>query len=479
MQFVISHHSSIKMKSIGVFVFLGACALVSASYLTSVPKVADEKFMMQQQVIYELLLHVHQKDLYNKHYEVAKDWDFMKNLEHFNKPEAVKVFWEKYQHGFLAVNEVFDITHWMHWKQAHMVYDLLNATKDWETFYKTMVWLRYNISTEMFVYVLTSVIIHNERFAGFEMPAPYEIQPQFFFNAQTIRKAQRAKMQGFENMKMVDGKFDFTLLTNYTDSKLMLNDEQKLAYFTEDIGMNSWYYYLHQDYPFWMDAANDKTWNDRRGELYLFAHWQLLKRYHMERLSNGLGDIKEFSWDKHLPSGYYPQLTYMNGEKFPARGNYYNMMTPNNMKNIEWIKTYERRLVEAIDRGYAILDDGTHMNITNNIEELAKVSRMQRTHQLFRYTNFSFCSFVHNTIRSSWQHQTLVTPNTTDCSNRWPSVICLPQLKPLTGTTWFQVLCNTTKLPSATQCSTNCTSASSRSSCTGNVCTWPHTPRKS
>jgi len=63
----------------------------------------------------------------------------------------------------------------------------------------------------------------------------------------------------------------------------------------------------------------------------------------------------------------------MNGEKFPARGNYYHMQVPQNLEYIEMVKAWEHRLNEAIDRGYAIMDDGTHMNITNNIEELAKV----------------------------------------------------------------------------------------------------------
>lgn len=361
------------MKSIGVFVLLSACALTSASLLTSVPKVADDKIILQQRTIFELLSHVHQKELHNKHWELVKDWELMKNMDHFTQPEVVEKFWKKWQVGMLTTTEIFDVTNKVHWKQAMVVYDLLNATKDWDTFHKTMVWLRYHISTEMFVYVLTSVIIHNERFAGLEMPAPYEIQPQYFFNAQTIRKAQREKMQRFENLKMVDGMHDLVLLTNYTDSKLMLNDEQRLAYFHEDIGLNSWYYYMHMDYPFWMDADNDKTWNDRRGEFYLWMHWHLMQRYHLERLSNGMHDTKEFSWDEHLPTGYYPQMTYMNGEKFPARGNYYNLKTPKNLENIEWVKTWERRLVEAIDRGYAIMDCGKKVNITEDIEELAKV----------------------------------------------------------------------------------------------------------
>lgn len=361
------------MKSIGVLAFLGACALVSAGFMDSVPKKADEKILLQQQAFFEVLSHVNQKEIHTKYWDMVKDWDVMKGKDMFTKPEVVEKFWNWWQHGMLMPKELFDVTNKVHIKQAKLMYNLLNATKDWDSFYKTMWWLRYHVSTEMFVYVLTSVVIHNERFAGIELPAPYEIHPHYFFNSHAIQKAHHGKMQGFENMKMVDGMYEFVIWANYTERKIVLNDEQRLAYFHEDIGLNSFYYYFHMDYPFWMDAENDKTWNDRRGEFYMFIHWQLLKRYHLERLSNNMYDIKEFSWEHHLPSGYYPQLEYTNGEKFPARGNYYNLQNPSNYHAIEMLKTWEHRLNEAIDRGYAILDCGTKVNITNNVEELAKV----------------------------------------------------------------------------------------------------------
>lgn len=307
----------------------------------------------------------------------TKNWnvdvDIINSRDMFTQPEVMERFWNMYQRGMLTPNDVFDISRREHIQQAQMTYELLNATKDWDSFYNIMWWLRYHVSTEMFTYALTSTVIHNERFAGIEMPAIYEIHPHYFFNSYTMERARLEKMGGIDHMKLVDGMQEMILWANYTDRKLLLNEEQKLAYFHEDIGLNSWYYYAHMDYPFWMDAENDRTWNDRRGERYMWIHWQLLKRYHLERLSNNMYDIKEFSWDHHIPTGYYPQLAYYNGEKFPARGNSYNLQNPQNWNAIEMLKMWERRLMEAIDSGFAIMDDGTRVNITNNVEELARV----------------------------------------------------------------------------------------------------------
>lgn len=64
---------------------------------------------------------------------------------------------------------------------------------------------------------------------------------------------------------------------------------------------------------------------DRRGEFYLYQIRQILARYYLERLSNGLGEIPEFNFWEPLETGYYSSLTFFNGVNFPSRSNYYMM----------------------------------------------------------------------------------------------------------------------------------------------------------
>jgi hypothetical protein len=55
------------------------------------------------------------------------------------------------------------------------------------------------------------------------------------------------------------------------------NPEQRVAYFGEDIGMNSHHSHWHMDFPFWwkQDYAVDK---DRKGELFFYMHHQMVAR---------------------------------------------------------------------------------------------------------------------------------------------------------------------------------------------------------
>lgn len=165
-------------------------------------------------------------------------------------------------------------------------------------------------------------------------------------------------------MKKVEDVYTVVIPSNYTGSYVHTNPEQKVSYFTEDIGLNAYYYYFHMDYPFWMEGENFKLNKDRRGELFLHEHTQLLARYYLERLSNDLGVIPEFTWNKPIPTGYYPNLRYYNGAPFPARDNYHYFDSEESHDEILMVKDYERRIRDAVDLGFAVLPDGTHIDLT-------------------------------------------------------------------------------------------------------------------
>ena len=92
--------------------------------------------------------------------------------------------------------------------------------------------------------------------------------------------------------------------------------------------------------------------NDKRGELFLYFHQQLLARYWLERYANGLGDIGYFSWDKPLEYGFYPQMKYYNGYQFPSRPDEYMFNNKYNYQTIETLKLWESRIINMIDTGY-------------------------------------------------------------------------------------------------------------------------------
>lgn len=98
--------------------------------------------------------------------------------------------------------------------------------------------------------------------------------------------------------------------------------EEKLSYFTEDIGLNCFYFLLSHDFPFWMNSEEYHLQKEVRGEMYYFIHKQLLARYYLERLSNDLGEIEAFDWHEPIGPGYYPTINHPNGLPFPHRDSY-------------------------------------------------------------------------------------------------------------------------------------------------------------
>lgn len=157
-----------------------------------------------------------------------------------------------------------------------------------------------------------------------------------------------------------------------------MNPEQYLSYFTEDVGINSYYYYFNIYYPFWMSNEEFHYKNPHRGEQFYFFYQQLMARYYLERLSNGYGEIGRYSYDSPIESGYYPSLQYPNGLEFPARPsnaylykNYYNgeqsqyHYYSNYTYAYTFVKDYERRIRDAIDHGF-VYTVSYHNTITDS-----------------------------------------------------------------------------------------------------------------
>ncbi|ETN67251.1 hexamerin 2 beta [Anopheles darlingi] len=356
------------MKAITLLtVVVGGLVALATGYVV-VPEekitYADQAFLVKQKQLLEVFQHVHQHEVHTELWEVSKGYEIEKNYEHYSNVEAVKEFVALYHHGLLPFDEIFSVFDELHREQAIALFHLFYYAKDWDTFYKSMVWARFHVNEGMFVYAVTVAVLHRKDMAGLELPAPYEIYPYYFFNTEVVQKAAQYKMQGFYGAKKVDGVYNVVIPTNYTGWYVHTNPDQKVSYFTEDIGLNTYYYYFHADYPFWMGGKEFGLYKDRRGELYLYKHQQLLARYYLERLSNDLGVIGEFSWYKPISTGYYPNMHYYNGVSFPSRDNYYEVYTPENYEDIEVVIEYEHRIREAIDMGYIVLPDGRHVDLT-------------------------------------------------------------------------------------------------------------------
>ncbi|CAH2239996.1 jg3424 [Pararge aegeria aegeria] len=369
------------MKTI-LCVVLGLAAMAAAHVVTDDHTIVNMDVKERQMFILKLLNHVMEPVVYKDIEDIGKNFKIEENVELYTKQDVVKVFLNNLKFGFLPRGEVFTLNVERQLKEVVTMFHMLYYAKDFTTFIKTACWMRMYLNEGMFVYALTVAVRHREDCKGIILPPPYEIYPYYFVRADVIQKAYMLKMKkGLIDHKLCDfygikktDKDVYIIDENVFDRRHFLNDEDRLRYFTEDIDLNTYYYYFHVDYPFWMKEDMTNKFMFRRWELTLYVYQQILARYYMERLSNGLGDITTFSWNKPIRKGYWPWMMLHNGVELPARFNNYMFNEDKNIAVMKVVQDYERIINEAIVKGFIEIN-GLRLELTKteDVEMLGKL----------------------------------------------------------------------------------------------------------
>lgn len=124
-------------------------------------------------------------------------------------------------------------------------------------------------------------------------------------------------------VKKTIGGVDYYYIPSNYSGWYMVRDEvpeqQKLSYFTEDVGLNSFYTMMSYDFPQWMNSAKYHMPQNIRGEMYLYIHKQMVSRYNLEKLSNDMEEVNYVDVQKPIVPGYYPTMHHHNGLPYPQR----------------------------------------------------------------------------------------------------------------------------------------------------------------
>ncbi|XP_026725367.1 basic juvenile hormone-suppressible protein 2-like [Trichoplusia ni] len=352
------------------------------------PEVDDTTLMTtdikhRQLVILKLLNHITEPLMYKDLEDIGRNFKIEENMDKFTKTDVVKQFIKMLKVGVLPRGEIFTLHIDRQLKEVVTMFHMLYYAKDFTTFIKTACWMRLYLNEGMFVYALTVAVRHREDCKGIILPPPYEIYPYYFVRADVIQKAYLLKMKkGLLDLKLCDfygikktDKDVFIIDENVYDKRMYLNDEDKLRYFTEDIDLNTYYFYFHVDYPFWMKSSFMDKMKTRRFELTIYMYQQILARYYLERLSNGMGMIKDLSLHKTVKKGYWPWMKMHNGVEFPVRFNDFRVMDrEDNRDVIRLCDEYERIIRDAIIKGFVEVNGRRfELTKTEDIETLGKM----------------------------------------------------------------------------------------------------------
>ncbi|XP_050447027.1 arylphorin subunit beta-like [Cataglyphis hispanica] len=347
------------MQLLTALAVIAAVGLVAADYNTV--KVADEEFLLKQKKIYNLLYHVPQPALVNPPlYEEGRSYNIEANIDSYINTSAVKNFLQIYENGVLARGEISSIYYSKHLKEIDALFRLFYYAKDFDTFYKTALWARVYMNEMQYAYALFIAIIRREDTRFIQLPPIYEVYPYGFFNSEVLKKAQHAKLFGKPDSKKPGS---YIIPANYSAWYISheYDLEHKLNYFTEDIGLNAYYFYFRSDNPFWLKGEEFglQKW---RGSEYLYGHKLLLTRYFLERLSNDMGKIEDFDWHHEFYTGYYPTMNYHNGLPLPQRP-YWSKFPYYKYAYIKDLEDMESRVSAAIDSGFVLDATGNKINI--------------------------------------------------------------------------------------------------------------------
>ncbi|XP_059052734.1 basic juvenile hormone-suppressible protein 2-like [Achroia grisella] len=369
------------MGAVGVVV-LALCVLATAS--SEVDNLLGNMDIKQREVmILKLLNHVTEPVMYKEIQDIGVNFKLEENVELFTKTDVVKRFVNLVKVGLLPRGEVFTLSAVRQMDEVITAFHVLYYAKDFATFIKTASWMRLNVNEGMFVYALTIAVRHRLDCKGIILPPPYEIYPYFFVRGDVIQKSYLLKMKKgllddnlseHYGIKKTD-KNIYIIDENMYDTRVFLNSEDKLRYFTEDIDLNTYYYYFHVDYPFWMkDDVMNKVNKVRRFELTIYIYQQILARYNLERLANGLPTVKPLVLDEPIEKGYWPWLVLHNGVQMPMRMNNVDFITEDTIDNLVLVETYETMIKEAIIKGFIIID-GIRLDLTKpeDIENLGRL----------------------------------------------------------------------------------------------------------
>lgn len=270
----------------------------------------------------------------------------------------MKIFSDLVDYGLLPRAAPFSILEVTHRFEVETLFNVLYSAKDYETFWNTAVWMRQHVNEYLFVYVLSVAILHRPDTQGVVVPPLYEIFPEFFTNTEVLTTAQHVNSYGLKGIENNPSTYlwqdNVVIRENMTFWSHYTNDEARLNYFIHDQAVNTFLYNHQLTYPLWLGGEITPLVKDRRGEWFWFIHKQMLSRYYLERLSNGLGELPELSWDVPVETGFWSGLSYWNGIPMPVRPNHWLLNQPEFVEELTRLKDFERRIRDAIDQGYLV-----------------------------------------------------------------------------------------------------------------------------
>lgn len=252
---------------------------------------------------------------------------------------------------------------------------LYHNAHNWPLFYKTSVWLLQRVNQAQLFWAL--MVVATEKFTDtVTVPTTTAILPQLFLPKNYVLPAAGLQKR---------------------DTPL-----HPLHYWLSDPGLHEFHVRWHIDNPFWWNEAVYQVPRDRKGELFLYVHHQIVCRYNAESLSNGIGEVEPLGLtpEYRIPEEYIPDVVNMDYKDFFIRPANTPMSNFDDGSILNVLREYCQRVSQGIEDGYFVAPNGDHVLFQgeNGTDILGATIESSSVHSANLAYYGSFHNFMHRLL---------------------------------------------------------------------------------
>ncbi|XP_026333079.1 phenoloxidase subunit 2-like [Hyposmocoma kahamanoa] len=331
-------------------------------------------------------------DLNNRYGEDASETIPLKNLSQVPQfplasqlpPDAeFSLFLPKHQ---AMASEVIDV--------------LMNVPENqFADFVSTCAYARVHLNSQLFNYCFSVALMHRRDTRNVPIPNFAETFPSKFMDSQVFQQAR-------ESTRILEGNERNPIIIPRDYTATDLEEEHRVSYWREDIGINLHHWHWHLVYPF-TSSNRAIVAKDRRGELFFYMHQQVIARYNCERLDNSLKRVAKFSnFNAPIPEAYFPKLDSLTSARgWPPRQSgmrWQDLKRPADGLNVTLadMERWKRSISEVISTGKVRLANGGFQDLDidtlGNIIEASILSPNPQLYGSLHNNGHMFAGYMHD-----------------------------------------------------------------------------------
>ena len=262
----------------------------------------------------------------------------------------------------VAIGETFSTYIPRHSKTAVKLLYFLKDVADPKVVMDYLVYLHDRCNPYLLSYVISVLVLNRVEEMNWTMPDYFHLFPELFINGGSYNKALTAvAVEPTEVRSMITLEDQFIVKS--------FDPELAMVYFREDVSLNVFHTIFNRVYP--TDGPLAYVARRRRGEIFYYTYQQLIARYNMERMSNALPRVKRLkNFSLPIKECYFPKLnSKTTSSNWPGRMKnrcFADLDRKDLVCDLTALSRWRDRILEAIDHGFAIMDEASIFNISND-----------------------------------------------------------------------------------------------------------------